>query len=257
MIIGSGLIASALGRGGADALGGTCFYAAGVSNSGCRDEREYLRERTRLESVLAGTPASERIVYFSTCSIEDPASRNSEYVQHKIRMENLVRERARHLILRLPQVAGNTPNPHTLLNFLYERITRSERFHVWGNAMRNIIDVEDVVKISMDLIATEGANGETINVASPHLLMMLDIVHAMERVLCARAVFDILDKSSGGRIDIVRISDSIRRCAIAFGDSYLDGIIAKYYGAHDDEMYAFPACLFNRQPAFSSPVWQL
>ena len=99
MIIGSGLIAKAFIDGGAHALRDTCFYAAGVSNSGCQDEREYLRERARLNAAMDGCRTGERLVYFSSCSIEDPASRDSAYVQHKIRMENLVRERARHLIL--------------------------------------------------------------------------------------------------------------------------------------------------------------
>ena len=257
MIVGSGLIASAFINGGANALGGTCFYAAGVSNSGCRDEREYLRERERLDEAMAWCGASEQFIYFSTCSIEDPASQDSEYVKHKIRMENRVREHARHLILRLPQVAGKTPNPHTLLNYLHARIARSERFPIWGGATRNIIDVDDIVKIAMDLITSEGANAETINIASPRSTMMLDIVHAMERALDTRAIFDILDKGSRVPIDTGRISASIDRCAIKFGDAYLGGIIEKYYGMHGSGMVVFPTSFPSRQPVFNSPVWQL
>ena len=257
MIVGSGLIARAFIEGGANALDDTCFYAAGVSNSGCKDEREYQRERVRLDAAMAGCQASERFVYFSSCSIEDAASRDSEYVQHKLRMESLVRERARHLILRLPQVAGNTPNPHTLLNYIHARIARSERFHIWGGATRNIIDVEDIVKIAMDLIATEGANDETINIANPHSTSMFDIVHAMERVLDTRGVFDILDKGSGVMIDTGRISASIKRCEITFGDAYLGNIIEKYYGSYGNEIEAFPASYSNHLTVFHTPVWQM
>lgn len=263
MIIGSGLIANAFIQGGAHDFGDTCFYAAGVSNSVCKDEREYLRERERLDAAMAECSDGERIVYFSTCSIEDPAMRDSEYVQHKMRMENLVRERDKYLILRLPQVAGRTPNPHTLLNYLHARIARSERFHVWGGAMRNIIDVEDVVKITLDLISTEGANAETINIASTHSSRMLDIVRAMERALDTRAVFDILDRGSGASIDIGRITASIRRCAIAFGDAYLDNVIGKYYGECSMEKYygvysnvAVPAGRPHQQTVFHQPGWQ-
>jgi nucleoside-diphosphate-sugar epimerase len=257
MIVGSGLIARAFLHGGANAWGDTCFYAAGVSNSGCKDEREYLRERTRLDAAMAECSPSDRFVYFSTCSIEDPAMRDSEYVQHKIGMENHVRERTRHLILRLPQVAGSTPNPHTLLNYLHARIARSERFHIWSGATRNIIDVEDVVKIAMDLIATEGANAETINIANPRSTMMLDIVRAMERTLDTRAIFDMLDKGSGATIDIGRISASIRRCGITFSDAYLGDIIEKYYGECCYEMELFPACLGSFPTVFHRPGWQL
>lgn len=254
MIVGSGLIATAFIQGGAYAFDDTCFYAAGVSNSGCRDEREYLRERTRLEQTIAACSPGDRIVYFSTCSIEDPAMRDSAYVQHKLRMESIVRGCARYLILRLPQVAGKTPNPHTLLNYLHARIARSERFHVWSGAMRNIIDVEDVVKIALDLIAREDANAETINIANPHSFGMSDIVHAMERVLEASAVFDILDRSSGAQIDVARISASIRRCGIAFGNAYLDHVVEKYYGAYD--MDAVPGFRPYRPAVFPVTAWQ-
>lgn len=256
MIVGSGLIARAFIQGGANELADTCFYAAGVSNSGCKDEREYLRERERLDAAMAACPPGHRFVYFSTCSIEDPAMRESEYVQHKIRMENLVRWRTRHLILRLPQVAGRTSNPHTLLNYLHARIAHSEHFQVWSGAMRNIIDAEDVVRIATDLIVTENASAATINIANPRSNMMADIVKAMERVLGIRAVCDIVDKDSGAPIDTGRIAAAIERCGIVFGDSYLDDILEKYYGERDSEpdfsLLAMPAFATG----FRAPVWQ-
>lgn len=257
MIVGSGLIARAFINGGANALADTCFYAAGVSNSGCRDEREYLRERERLDAALSECPPGDRFVYFSTCSIEDPAMRESEYVRHKIRMENLVRWRPGHLILRLPQVAGRTPNPHTLLNYLHARITQSERFQVWGGAMRNIIDAGDVVKIAMDLIVTENASAETIDIANPRSTTMPDIVKAMERVLGVRAVCDIVDKDSGAPIDTGRIAAAIERCDIAFGDTYLDDILRKYYGECDSEPDVFLPAIPAFAAAFRQPGWQL
>lgn len=243
-------------QGGANALAGACFYAAGVSNSGCRDEREYLRERERLDAALAACPPGDRFVYFSTCSIEDPAMRDSEYVQHKIRMENLVRWRPGHLILRLPQVAGRTANPHTLLNYLHDRITRAERFTVWGGAMRNVIDAADVVKIAMDLVVTEKASAATINIANPRSTMMPDIVRAMERVLGVRAVFDIVDKDSGAPIDTRRIAASIGRCGIVFGDAYLDGVLEKYYGERGSEPDLPLPAISALATGFRAPVWQ-
>lgn len=254
MVIGSGLIARAFIRGGANTLADTCFYAAGVSNSGCRDEREFQRERTRLDAALAGCPAGTRLVYFSTCSIADASLQDSGYVKHKLQMEERVRARANHLILRLPQVAGATPNPHTLLNHLHERIARAELFQVWSGATRNIIDVEDIVRIALDLIVTEDACAETINVASPHSSRMLDIVHAMEHAMDIPAVFDIVDKGSRVQIDTGRIAASIRRCA-AFGDTYLGDVIGKYYGARDQVVDALSVFRSGRD-MFHRPGWQ-
>lgn len=230
MVVGSGLLARAFLAAGAQSLEGTCIYAAGVSNSGCRDEREFLRERARLERSMAERPREERFVYFSTCSIEDPSLGASAYVGHKIEMEKLVRGRPRHLILRLPQVAGRTPNPHTLLNYLHARMARSERFQVWGGATRNIIDVDDVAAIAMDLVTVEDAAAETINIASDRSWPMREIVSRMEEVLGVRAIYDVLDKGSAVAIDIGRIRAAVGRCAIGFGERYLGDIIGKYYG---------------------------
>ncbi|MDD2701321.1 MAG: hypothetical protein PHH36_08775 [Sideroxydans sp.] len=257
MIEGSGLIAQAFMREGAQRLHDTCIYAAGVSNSCCRDSYEFLRERERFEAVVAACPADTRFVYFSSCSIDDPSVRDTAYVQHKLRMEARVRRCPRHLILRLPQVAGRTPNPHTLLNFLHQRMTRGQRFQVWAGARRNIIDVADVAHITLYLIRREDAQGETVNVANPHSTGMLDIVRAMERVLDIRAEFDLIDRTSGAHIDVSRIEAALRRCGIRFGDAYLARVIDKYYGDERSRTVAIPAGMPLRPSLFLSPAWQL
>jgi nucleoside-diphosphate-sugar epimerase len=231
MIVGSGMIA----RGFAPhqgALAGLCVYAAGVSNSACTDAREFGRERQRVLAAMADRPARELFVYFSTCSIGDPAAQASDYVRHKLAMEQIVAQRARHLILRLPQLAGATPNPHTLLNYLYARIVRSERFEVWRGASRNIIDVDDVVRVALDLIAHESASGETINIANTTSSSALEIVAAMEAATGHAAIFDIIERGAGYAIDTSRIQSSLRRLPLSFSDDYLRRTISKYYRAH-------------------------
>ena len=122
----------------------SCVYAAGVSNSNCSDQREFDRERDRLMIAMEQHRLVDLFLYFGTCSAD--GSLDSPYVQHKIKMEKIVSEHPRYLILRLPQTAGKTENPHTLLNYIFTRIIRSERFQIWKNARRNIIDVDDVVR---------------------------------------------------------------------------------------------------------------
>jgi nucleoside-diphosphate-sugar epimerase len=232
MIIGTGLIA----RGFAPhlpALSGTCVYAAGVSNSSCTDPREFGRERQRVAEALAATPVNSLFIYFSTCSVDDPAARDSPYVRHKLAMEDLVRQRERYLVARLPQLAGNTPNPHTLLNHLYARIVRSERFAIWRGAIRNIIDVDDVARIMADLIVSERICGETINVACTRSYGIFDIVTSMEAVVGHRAIFDIIDRGAGYAIGIDRIQAALDRCHMSFPEDYLLRVIRKYYGHND------------------------
>lgn len=227
MIIGSGLIASAFSRH-ADKLAHACLYAAGVSNSSCRVDSEFVRERQRLQTAITHA-GSRLLIYFSTCSIEDPWSQTSPYIAHKREMEVLVRQHRRFLIVRLPQVAGRTPNPHTLLNHLYARISRSEQFELWTRAKRNIIDVDDVACLVMELLS-EGAAAETINVANPVNTSTLDIVRAFEHVTRRIAVCHALDLGGEYMIDVARIQTAIQRCDIRFDETYLLRTLTKYYG---------------------------
>jgi nucleoside-diphosphate-sugar epimerase len=231
LIVGSGVVARAF-RPHLDALAGVCIYAAGVSNSGCRDVREFERERERLQTAISQLDTDRMLLYFSTCSIEDAASRDSAYVQHKRAMEQIVAQRSRYLILRLPQLAGRTPNPHTLLNYLHARIVRSERFEVYRHAERNVIDVDDVARIVLELVR-DGACAETINVACTNNVAILAIVHGIEDVVGHRALFDIIDAGAGYRIDTARIHAALARCGVSFPAGYLRRTLEKYYAPHD------------------------
>lgn len=151
MIIGSGLLGRAFSASYTH-RNDVCVYAAGVSNSNITDKSEFAREQLRLTAALAAAKDVSVFVYFGTCSVLDPEAYHTQYVQHKLAMERLVQTHSNYLILRLPQVAGQTPNPHTLLNFVYSRIIRSEAFVVWRTARRNIIDIDDVVTLGGLLI---------------------------------------------------------------------------------------------------------
>jgi nucleoside-diphosphate-sugar epimerase len=148
-------------------------------------------------------------------------------------MEQLVRQRERHLVLRLPQLAGYTPNPHTLLNHLYARIVRSERFSIWSGATRNIIDVDHVARVVVELVVCEKVCGETINVANRHSYAIFEIVKSMEEVVGHPAIFDIIERGAGYTIDTDRIQAALHRCGLSFPEDYLLRVIRKYYGHND------------------------
>jgi nucleoside-diphosphate-sugar epimerase len=227
MIVGSGLIANAFIQY-TSVLDDVCIYAAGVSNSSCLDEDEFARERQRLQLAI-GNAGRRVFVYFSTCSIDDPWSRTTRYVAHKRDMESLVRAHAPFLIVRLPQVAGRTPNPHTLLNHLYARIRRSERFDLWHRASRNVINVDDVASLAVDLLLHERARSETINIANPNNSTMTEIVRTLEHITQRRAICNLLDRGGEYMIDTSRIEASIQRCKIRFDETYLLRTLTKFY----------------------------
>lgn len=229
MIVGSGLLARAFGSAYSDRPD-ICVYAAGVSNSNCDDTREFLRERRRVGEALSQYRHVDAFVYFGTCSSYDPEISGRPYVRHKLAMEAMVREHPRHLVLRLPQIAGKTPNPHTLLNYLYARISRSEAFNIWGGAKRNIIDVDDVVAIARQLIANGAVRNATVNIANPVNYSVPDIVEALSGVVGKRAIFEVVNRGSDYLIDTGAMQPALAGSGVEFGRDYLRRVIAKYYG---------------------------
>lgn len=229
MIVGSGLIANAF-RSRFEGADDVWIYAAGVSNSSCSDPKEYARERTRLAEALDEAEGARTFVYFSTCSIGDPEAAASFYVRHKIEMETFVGRHPGHLVARLPQVAGQTPNPHTLLNYLYARISRSEKFEAWKNAFRNVIDVTDVARAVTYAIDHAMFSGARVNVANPVSVPVSAIVAAIERVVGKSAVVEWRDLGNSYSINVDAMMPVYQALGIPFQDDYLLGVIRKYYG---------------------------
>ncbi len=229
MIIGSGLLARAFAQQYAT-TDSVCLYAAGVSNSSCTDAAEFLRERHRLSEALQRYAAVNAFVYFSTCSVADAEAMHTAYVQHKLAMEQLVAAHPHYLIVRLPQVVGITPNPHTLLNFLYGRIARSEAFKLWRYARRNIIDVADVAAIVTQLINHAEYRNRILNVANPVSYAMPEIVAALEKVTGKQAVCEVVEHGASYSIDIEPIRAVMTAADVKFAPDYLERVIQKYYG---------------------------
>ncbi|OGX03237.1 MAG: hypothetical protein A3G87_05375 [Omnitrophica bacterium RIFCSPLOWO2_12_FULL_50_11] len=229
MIIGSGLLARAFAPY-FETSATACVYAAGISNSACSDQREFERELIRLTAALDLYRSADLFLYFGTCSVSDPLALSSSYVQHKIKMEQIVTTHSRHLILRLPQVAGNTPNPHTLLNFIFQRISRSERFSVWENARRNLIDIDHVARIGASLALEDGVRNECINVANFSDIAMPDLVELMGQVVGKKVLCDYVSRGEPYQIDTRRIHAVVQRCGVCFDSDYVERIIGKYYG---------------------------
>jgi nucleoside-diphosphate-sugar epimerase len=228
VIVGSGLVATAMRA--ALESEGLCIFAAGVSNSSCTDPAEFARERRRLLAALADYCSADRFLYFSTCSVDDPSAKQSHYVRHKLEMEALVRNHPRYLVLRLPQVAGRTANPHTLLNYLYARIARSERFSLWVNSSRNFMDVEDIARITRYLVSDERAIGETINIANTQSVSMLDVVREFEYLINKPAIYDTQALGSSYAIDCSRVRQAIEKTGVDLTKNHLGRLLEKYYG---------------------------
>ncbi len=231
MIIGSGLLAHGFAPCFAD-RDDVCVYAAGVSNSSCVDAAEFERERLRLQLALDNATDVNAFLYFSTCSVHDPCVFDTAYVKHKMDMEHIVSEHPKHMIIRLPQVAGRTVNPHTLLNYLFAKISRSESFHLWCRAKRNIIDIDDIVVIVGKLISDSLMRHMTVNVANSKNHSMMEIVKAMEAVVQKKAVYVEVERGDEYAIDVQQIHPFVQQAGVNFNDGYLEKVLGKYYEAN-------------------------
>lgn len=228
MIFGSGLLAKAFSVDWQSSQD-VCIYAAGVSNSNNRDASEFIRDRQRLEAVLNAQRGADTFVYFGTCSVGDRELQCTPYVQHKIAMEQMVLQHSKPLIIRLPQLAGHTSNPHTLLSFLHKNIINGEKFILWDKAYRNIIDVADVVILTNLLIKNTAARGRFFNLANMRSYSMLQIVSAMECVVGKKGVYDVLQRGSRYEIDVEDMREILPKTGIDFEGDYLLRVLKKYY----------------------------
>ncbi|MCO6481532.1 MAG: NAD-dependent epimerase/dehydratase family protein [Flavobacteriales bacterium] len=179
MVVGSGMVARAFAAFQVDPA--ILIFASGVSNSSTATEADHRREHDLLDSQpLLG----RRLVYFSTCSIYDPSLTNSPYIRHKRAMEDHVKAcTPDHTIFRLPNLVGHTPNPHTLCNFLRDRIQANEPVHLQTRACRYLMDIDAVALACGHMIRNGAFWGQTVNVCIDPSAPLPQLLQEMERIL--------------------------------------------------------------------------
>lgn len=199
------------------------IFCSGVSNSSELRIDEYNRE----EFLLRSQPKNIKIIYFSTCSIFDPDSHNSIYVNKKLEFEKIVQDEfIDHLIIRLPQVVGKGGNNNNLINFLYNSIQNHYSFKVQRYAFRNLMDIDDVYKFSEKILLKVTG---TINLASPSNILVLDIVKYIETLLGITAIYQLEERGVNYKIDIKRAASIIDDYADTFHGDYYFRLLKKYF----------------------------
>jgi hypothetical protein len=140
MIIGNGSVAKVLID--RDDL---IFFASGVSNSSCVDEKEYEREFNLIKTV----PSSVHIVYFSNLGIY---YKNDRYTKHKREMEEYIRNNYNTYTIVRIEVCEWVKTPNTILNFFKSQLEKGiepliqdttryvlslEEFQYWVNMIQS------------------------------------------------------------------------------------------------------------------------
>ena len=230
---GSGFIAKNLKRIKLRKLKKIVIYAAGVSNSKSKDKKKFLRERKKIQTFLNDHNKEHLFIYISTISVLDNYLKKDNYTRNKIIIENLIKKSLNNfLILRLPQIVGKSNNPHTLTNFIYRKILSEQRFKVWSNVKRNLIDIDDLIKIVKQIISTKLKPGNVINILNPNSIYVEEIVNIMGDIVKKNPKYILLEykPKKKGNLKIQSSSKFNLNIKKYFKDkNYFKNILKKYY----------------------------
>lgn len=225
MIIGNGLIASLFTECDQENI---IFFASGVSNSLETKKEEFLREENLIKKTITENP-NKVFIYFSTCSIYDSSKVESQYVLHKLKMEQIIIQLCpQYLILRLSNAVGNGGNPNLLMNYLVRSVKNNEIINVHTKATRNLIDVEDIKNITNQLIDKQYFN-KIINIAYPENYTIIEILEIMEKFYQTKLYLNLVKSGSGYAIDTHDVESYFIQHALTNKETYLHKILEKYY----------------------------
>jgi len=140
MIVGRGDIASVLN----DREGAT-FFVSGVSNSNETRESEFIREIELLDKQ----DKTKCLFYLSSITLDD-MSKNSQYLQHKRKMELLIKSNFENYnIIRIGNITWGS-NPNTFINYIKNKKSKGEPVEI-KDEYKYVIDKEQLVLLTDNL----------------------------------------------------------------------------------------------------------
>ena len=232
MIIGSGFIARNFENYSDDLERlDICLYAAGISNSQTQDKNLLDKEKNKFIEFLKKFNQKKKLIYISTCSINDPSRNKNPYVLNKLYIEDLVQKNIKNfLIMRLPEVVGKNENKVTLINFLNNKIKNGEKFEIWSKAKRNIIDIDDAILLVINLLENKNLNNTIINVANSKSYFVTEIVKNFEKLNNVKANYNLVDRGQDNwHLDTNKVLEMSKKIKINFNENYLYELLKKYY----------------------------
>lgn len=176
------------------------IFAAGVSNSREEKQSNFDREINLLNSHQN---FNGLFIYFSTTSIEDVLLQDSKYIKHKRNIEQIIGNSfSNYLIVRLPNLVGDSKNKNTLVNFFKHSILNSTKFEVQKNAYRYLVEIGDVFSIVNKVIKRGGEFNKIANLITTDKVLVLEIVKRLEKELGKKANYDLIEGGSNYDIEL-------------------------------------------------------
>ena len=225
MIIGNELIANLFRENDRENV---VFFASGVSNSLETDKSAFLREENLIRNTIKENP-NKIFIYFSTCSIYDSSKNGSSYVNHKLRMEQIVEELSRNfLILRVSNAVGKGGNPNLLMNYLVNAFHQEKEITVHTLATRNLIDADDIKNITLKFI-NENILNKIINVAYLENFSTSEILEILEKYFNKSAKKSFVKSGQSYLISIPEVESYFTENNLTNKEAYLCRILDRYY----------------------------
>jgi len=166
------------------------IYAAGISNSLEVNKKNLEKEVLKIKNFIHNN--KKKLIYISTCSVNDESRRRKLYVKNKIKIEKIIKQESeKYMIIRLPEIIGKNKNPNTLTNFFYNKIVRNESFTVFKNSRRNLLDVDDAIKNCIKIIRSDKKNKSVVNLLNKKFNTPLQIVNNFEKILKKKGIYKL------------------------------------------------------------------
>lgn len=227
MVIGNGTVANSFTHYANNSK--VLIFASGVSNSKSNNESDFRREETLIKESIKEYQ-DYRFVYFSTFNIYDNSEKDSPYCLHKLKMEKIITDNVyNYHIFRLGHVAASASKKHTVLSFLVDAITSGEKFNVWQNAARNIIDIDDISKICTYIIDNEMYTNNTLDICNTSNIKIPNLVGLIEDISGIKGIYTNLDCGEEPVLRDNPLEPIFEDLNIHFDAGYVRRVITKYY----------------------------
>ena len=208
------------------------IFASGVSNSSENKETEFEREIYLLQQIIHQNIGTT-IVYFSSCALVDDTNLTIAYYQHKLNIENLLKKMNQFIIIRLPQVIGNSNNKNTILNFFIDAIKNDKKLFIKKEAYRYFIGIDDIAYFVGSLIQNNVTN-LILDFANPYRYSVDNVLMILSKILNKNYInFESINAIDGYTINFALMNELIDRYQMNFDFSsdYLERKIKLLYRA--------------------------
>jgi nucleoside-diphosphate-sugar epimerase len=115
------------------------------------------------------------------------------------------------------------------LNFLYRKIMSGEKFQLWKNVRRNLIDVSDVQAQISIMLGDNLALNNIVNICSDRDHTAAELVGVLEKVTGRVAAYATVENLEDHDHPVVREKNEHFTSVLETKDDYLELVLRKYY----------------------------